>query len=245
MTKHFIALLTATAAFVLAPATQAAEIKVLSTNAVKTVLEDLAPKFEKATEHKLAITFDTAAKLKVAIENGAAVDVAILTDVGIHDLVRASKIGTRTPLARSGAGVAIKKGAPKPDISTTEAFKKTLLVAKSIAYVEQGATGIYLKGLFEKLGIADQIKGKIKFVKSAAEAVANGEAEIGFTQISEILPYAGAEVAGPLPADIQLYTNWSTGRGVGPNALAGETFIKFMLTPDSKAVFKAKGLEPL
>ena len=245
MSMRFLALAAIAAALAFGAPAQGAEIKVLSSNALKTVLEDLGPKYEKATENKLAITFGTAAALKVEIEKGAAVDVAILTDAGIHDLVNKGKLGTRTPLARSGAGVAIKKGAPKPDISTTDAFKKTLLAAKSIAYVEQGATGIYLKTLFEKLGIADQIKAKTKFVKSAAEAVANGEAEIGFTQISEILPYAGAEVAGPLPADIQLYTNWSTGRGVGPNAITGETLIKFMLTPASAAVFKAKGLDPL
>jgi molybdate transport system substrate-binding protein len=244
VTTHFRTTI-AIAALAFSSAAQTAEIKLLSTNAVKPAIEDIVPKFEKSSEHKLAITFGTAANLKGEIEKGATVDVAILTDAGIHDLVRAGKIGTRTPLVRSGAGVAIKKGAPKPDVSTVEAFRKTVLEAKSIAYVETGATGIYLKNLFEKLGIADQIKAKTKFVKVAAEAVANGEAEIGFTQISEILPYPGAELAGPLPAEIQLSTDWSTGRGVGPNALAGETFIKFMLTPDSKAVFKAKGLDPL
>src|SRR5262249_40446219 len=146
------------------------------------------------------------------------------------------------PLARSGAGVAIKKGAPKPDISTVDAFKKTLLDAKSVAYVEQGATGLYLKGLFEKLGIADQVKAKTKFVKSAAEAVANGEAEIGFTQVSEILPYPGAEVAGPLPAEIQTYTSFAI--GLAKDAKAGEALAKFMTAPEAAAVLKAKGLEP-
>ena len=240
MTRRFLVL--ATAAAIATPA-QAAEIKVLSTNALKTVLEDLAPKFEKASEHKLAITFGTAATLKGQIEKGELVDVAILTEEGIDDLVKQGKLAARTSLARSAAGVAIKKGAPKPDISSTEAFKKTLLAAKSIAFVETGQTGIYLKGLFEKLGVADQIKSKLKIVKSVGEAVANGEAEIGFTQIAEILPYAGAEGAGPLPAEIQLYTNWSL--GISKDSKAGDAFIKFMTMPAAAAVIKAKGLEPL
>ena len=114
---------------------------------------------------------------------------------------------SRTEIARSVAGVAVKKGAPKPDIGTTDAFKRALIDAKSIAYVEQGATGIYLKGLLQRLGIAEQLKAKTKLLppsNPAAFAVANGEAEIGMTQISEILPYAGAELVGPLPADIGL-----------------------------------------
>jgi molybdate transport system substrate-binding protein len=239
MTRYFLA---ATAALAFATAAQAAEIKLLSTNALKTVVEDLGPKYEKSSENKLAITFSTAASLKVQIEKGAVVDVAILTEGGVDDLVKQGKLASRTSLARSAAGVAIKKGAPKPDLSSTEAFKKTLLAAKSIAMVETGATGIYLKSLFEKLGVADQIKGKIKIVKTVGEAVANGEAEIGFTQISEILPFAGAEVAGPLPAEIQLYTDWAL--GISKDSKAGDSFIKFMTTPAAAAVLKAKGLEP-
>src|SRR5262249_6346500 len=156
--------------------------------------EDLIPQFEKATEHKVALTLGTAAGLKTDIENGAAFDVTILTGPGIDDLAKLGKVETRAPLARSGVGVAVKKGATKPDIGTTEAFKKALLGAQSIAFVEQGASGIYLKSLFERLGIAEQIKSKLKPLPAtnpAAHAVANGEAEIGMTQISEILPYPG------------------------------------------------------
>ena len=243
MTIRYVALaVTATALTLCAPA-QAAAIKVLSSNALKTVLEELKPQFEKATEHNLAITFGTAAGLKGEIEKGAAVDVAVLTDGAVDDLIKQGKLAARTALARSGAGVAIRKDAPKPDLSTTDTFKKTLLAAKSIAYVEQGATGISLKSLFERLGVAEQIKGKTVFVKSAAEAVANGEAEIGFTQISEILPYAGAEVAGPLPSEIQLYTNFSFGIA-GKDSKSAETLVRFMTTPAAAAVLKAKGLEP-
>jgi molybdate transport system substrate-binding protein len=243
MTMRLLTLAATATALALSAPAKASEIKVLSSNALKTVLEDLGPKFEKATENKLAITFGTAAELKVAIEKGAVVDVAVLTDGGVDDLIKQGKLASKVALARSGIAVAIKKGAPKPDLSSTEAFKKMLLSAKSIAYVEQGASGIYLKGLFEKLGVAEQIKGKLKSVKAAGEAVANGEAEIGFTQVSEVLPYAGAEVGGMLPPDIQSTTNFAFGIHSKDSKPAAE-LVKFMTTTAAAAVIKAKGLEP-
>jgi molybdate transport system substrate-binding protein len=226
---------------------QGAEIKVLSSNALKTTLEELAPRFEKVTEHKIVFTFGAAANLKTDIEKGAAVDVAILTAPGIEDLVKQGKlVGGRMDVARSAAGMAVRKGAPKPDISTTEAFKRTLLDANSICYVEQGGTGIYLKGLLERLGIAEELKAKTKLLPStnpAALAVANGEAEIGMTQISEILPYPGAELVGPLPPEVQLYTVFSAGSSANASDVA-KAFITFLRSPDAAAVLKAKGLEP-
>jgi molybdate transport system substrate-binding protein len=203
--------LVAAAALAFGTPAHAAEIKLLSTNALKTVLEDLGPKFEQSSGHKLAITWGTAAQLKVQIEKGAAFDVAVITDAGADDLIKQGKLASRTALARSGIAVAIRKGTPKPDLRSVDDFKKMLLSAKSIAWVEQGASGIYLKGVFERLGVAEQIKGKLVPVKAAGEAVANGEAEIGFTQVSEVLPYAGAEVGGMLPPDIQLFTTFSIG----------------------------------
>jgi molybdate transport system substrate-binding protein len=235
--------LTAVAAtFALATPAQAAEIKVLSSNAVKTVLEELGPQFEKSSGHKIAITWGTAAALKTDIEKGAAVDLAILTDAGIDDLIKQGKLASRTALARSGIAVAIRKGAPKPDLGSADAFKKLLLSAKSIAYVEAGASGIYLKGVFERLGIAEQIKDKLKSVKAAGVAVADGEAEIGFTQVSEILPYAGAEVGGMLPPDIQSFTAFSL--GIGKDSEPAQSLASFLTTPAAAAVVKAKGLEP-
>jgi molybdate transport system substrate-binding protein len=202
--------LVAAAALTLGTPAHAAEIKVLSTT-LKTVVEDLGPKFEQSSGHKLAISWGTAAQLKVQIEKGAAFDVAVLTNAGADDLIKQGKLASRTALARSGIAVAIKKGAPKPDLRSADDFKKMLLSAKSIAWVEQGASGIYLKGVFERLGVSEQIKGKLRSVKAAGEAVANGEAEIGFTQVSEILPYAGAEVGGMLPPDLQSFTSFSIG----------------------------------
>ena len=128
----------------------------------------------------------------------------------------------------------------------TEAFKTALRNAKSIAYVEQGATGIYLKELFVRIGIADEIKSKIKLAPTAAaNFVANGEAEIGMTQISEILPFPGAELVGPLPADIQLYTSFAGANSVAAKQSdAGKALLKFLTTPDTAKVMKAKGLDP-
>ena len=146
------------------------------------------------------------------------------------------------------AGVAVRKGAPKPDITTVEAFKSALLNAKSVAYVEQGGTGIYLKALLARLGIADALKEKLKLLppeNPAAYAVANGEAEIGMTQIAEILPYTGAELVGPFPKEIQLTTSFAA--AVGTNAQQSEAanaLIKFLTAPSAAPVFKAKGLDP-
>ena len=228
----------------------AAEIKVISSNALKTTLEQLAPAFEKATEHKLAFTWGAAVPLKADIEKGATFDLAVLTTAAIDDLIRQGKLAaaTRAALANSGAGVAVRKGAPKPDIDTVEAFKRELLNAKSVAYVEQGGTGIYLKALLQRLGIADALKDKLKLLppeNPAAKAVANGEAEIGMTQISEILPYTGAELVGPFPKEIQLTTSFAA--AVGANARQAEAanaLIKFLTAPSAAPVFKAKGLDP-
>jgi molybdate transport system substrate-binding protein len=243
MIIRYLSLVAATA-LTFGTAAHAAEIKVLSTNALKTVLEDLGPKFEQSSGHKLAITWGTAAQLKVQIEKDAAFDVAVITDIGADDLIKQGKLASRTALARSGIAVAIKKGAPKPDLRSVDDFKKMLLSAKSIAWVEQGASGIYLKGVFERLGVTEQIKGKLISVKAAGEAVANGEAEIGFTQVSEILPYAGAEVGGMLPPDIQLFTPFSIGVH-SKDSKPAEALVKFLTTPAAAAVIKVKGLEPL
>lgn len=228
--------------------TRAADITLVSSNALKSALEELAPQFEKATGHKLVLVWGAAVPLRARIEKGETFDSTILNTPGIDDLIKQGKLdgATRTPLARSAIGVAVRKGAPKPDISTTEAFKRTLLNAKSIGYVEQGATGIYLKQLFVRLGIADEIKSKIKLAPTAAaDFVARGEAEIGMTQISEILPFAGAELVGPLPADIQLYTSFAgANSAAAKQSDAGKALLKFLVSPDATRVMKAKGLEP-
>jgi molybdate transport system substrate-binding protein len=229
---------------------QAAEIRMLVSNAVKTSLEVLAPEFEKAAEHKLSITFGASSELKTEIDKGAAFDVAILTPPLIDALTKDGKVSAagRADVARAPFGLAVRKGATKPDIGTVEGFKEALLKTPSIAYVEAGAGSPYFKSLLERLAIADQVRPKLKpqpTSNPAAKAVANGEADLGITAISEILPYAGAEVAGPLPAEIQFYSVSTA--AVAANSKVGEAAraaIRFLTTPAAAAVFKAKGLEP-
>lgn len=226
-----------------------AEIQVLSTNGLKTVVQELGPQFERATQHKLAVRFAPAAELKGQIEKGAAFDLAILTAAGIDDLIRQGELAapTRADVAKSGAGVAIRKGAPKPDISTADAFKRSLLAARSVAYVGTGATAANMRKIFERLGIAAEMKAKTRVLSgiSAPDAVARGEAELGFTQISEILPVAGAELAGPLPPEVQIYTIFSAAVGVrAGQAAAAQSFLKFLTTPAAGSVIRAKGMEP-
>jgi molybdate transport system substrate-binding protein len=229
-------------------AAHAADIKLLGGNALNAVMEELGPKFEKATENKLVVTLGTSAQLKARIEGGEAFDVVLLTKAALDELATQGKVADspRAAIARSGIGVAIRKGAAKPDLGTVEAFKRAMLDAKSIGYVDQTPTAAALKALFAKLGIADEIKSKIKPLSiQAAVAVTNGDVEIGMTQISEILPYPGVELVGPLPPDIQTYTTFSAGiSAAAKNADAAAALIKFLTTPDAKAIIKAKGMEP-
>ena len=224
----------------------AAEITLLCSNALKSVLEELGPQFEKASGHKLKIEYGSTGPLKAQIEKGQAFDVAILGVDATDDLIKRGKLaaGTRTDIARSGIGVAIRKGAAKPDLGTTQAFKQALLKASTIAYSDGGLTGIYLKSLLERLGIAEEVKSKIRFGRGA-EMVGEGKAEIGLTQISEILPVAGAELAGPLPPEIQQYTVFPAAIGAAAmQAEVAQALLKFLTSPDAAKVLKAKGLEP-
>jgi molybdate transport system substrate-binding protein len=226
-------------------AASADEIRVTSSNALKPVLEQIAPEFETATGHKLVFTWGQAEILK-----GTSFDLAVLTAAVIDRLIMQGRLigATRTAVAVSAAGLAVRKGAAKPDISTVESFKHTLLSASSITFGEQGGTGAYLKALFLRLGIADALTGKLRPLRleqGPAEAVADGEAEIGLSQISEILPYAGAELVGPLPSEVQLTTTYVTAVGAGtPHADAAAELIKFITAPAAAPVLRAKGLDP-
>ena len=242
--------LAALAATMSAAAVQAADIKVLASNGVKGTLEELAPAFERATGNKLAITFGLAAVLKRQIEAGEAFDLAILTSAGIEDLARQGKIdaASRTSIARSGVGIAVRAGAPKPDISTAEALKRTLLSAKSITWAKEGASGIYFASVVQKMGIAERVKPKLKLGASGAqvgEMIANGEAELGALLINELLAVKGVDVVGPLPPELQSYTVFHGGvSAASKNAAATKALIQFLTTPAAGAVFKSKGQEP-
>ena len=229
----------------------AAEIRVLSSSSLREVLQDLAPKFERSTGHTLAITFDSSGGIKRAIDAGAAFDLAVAGPAQIEDLVRTGKVAkdTKVVIARTGIGVAIRAGAPKPDISSTEAFKRTLLNAKSIMFNKEGASGIYVASLLERLGLADQLRDKIKLKLVSgpiAEDVVRGEAEIGLQLISEILPVHGAELLGPLPPELQNYIALTAGiSSTAKEASAAGEFIAFLAQPASVDIMSARGLEPI
>jgi molybdate transport system substrate-binding protein len=228
-----------------------AEIKVLSAGAMRGVVDALLPEFEKTTGHKVTVDNATAGVLAKRIEDGEAFDVAIITAVVVDGLLAKGKLaaGSRVDLAKVGMGVAVKAGAPLPDIKTVDAFKRTLLEAKSVAYINPkagGTTGVFFEQLIEKLGIADQVRAKAKLKDGGyvADLVASGDAEIGVHVISEIVPVKGAVLVGPLPAEIQTTTTYvgASNAGTG-NAEAAKALIQFVAGPASVPVLKAKGME--
>jgi molybdate transport system substrate-binding protein len=230
---------------------QAAEVKVLTTGAMKAVVLELVPQFEKETGHKVIIENDTAGGVTRRVEGGEAVDLVVNTPNGLTELATKGKVvaTSRANVARVGIGVVVKEGAPVPDISSVEAFKRALLAAKSVAYIDPtsgGSSGIYLSGLFEKLGIAAEIKPKAKLKQGGyvAELIANGEAELGLHQISEILPVKGVKLVGPLPAEVQNYTSYAaavTTSAKQPDA--AQALIKLLTGPAADSVLKARGME--
>jgi molybdate transport system substrate-binding protein len=182
------------------------------------------------------------------LKGGETVDVVILSASSLDELIQAGRVvpGSRVDLARSGIGVAVRSGAPKPDISSGETVKRALLNAKAIAY-STGPSGIYLASLFERMGIADQLKPKLRRVQGepAGGVVARGEADLAFQQVSELLPVAGIDLVGPLPPDIQKITTFSAGICVGAKEPdAAKALIHFLTAPAAAPVIRKKGMEP-
>ena len=228
----------------------AAEMKILTAGAMKAVVLELVPAFEKETGHKAVVDNDTAGGLARRIEGGEAFDLAVITPGVLNDLAGNGKIaGSRVNVARVGVGIVVKEGAPSPDVSNVEAFKRALLAAKTVAYIDPasgGSSGIYLAGLFDKLGIAAEIKPKAKLKQGGyvADLIASGEAELGLHQISEILPVKGVKLVGPLPAEIQNYTTYAA--AVGKDAKqpeAATAMLKLLAGPSAESVLKARGME--
>ena len=225
------------------------DVLVLSSNGTRAVLEELAPEFEKMSGARLVFRFAPTAELKTRIENGEPFDVAFLTETAVEELCRLGKADgeTRAGIARAGAGVAIRKGARKPDLQTQEAFRRALLDAESVAYVGRGVTADIMRSVFARLGIEDAMRGKTKELDgvTAAEAVASGEAELGFTQVSEILPHPGVELAGPLPPELQVYTTFeAVVSSSSREPEAARRWIRFLTGPVAAPVIRAKGMEP-
>jgi molybdate transport system substrate-binding protein len=230
------------------------EIKVLSTTAMKTVFEELAPAFERATGNRLAVTLGPSLRLEKQLAEGEAADVAIVSAAGARDLVASGKMAAGVvDIAQSSIGVAVPKGAPKPDIATVEGFKRAMLAAKSIACskpVGGGQSGVHLAKVFADLGIAEQMQAKAKYGAGGAAGLAGlvvlrGEADIGIQQMAELMAVDGIDVVGPLPAAIQMVTPFVAGIPANAShAEAGKAAIAFLATPEAKRVLKAKGLEP-
>ncbi|MGB8142530.1 MAG: molybdate ABC transporter substrate-binding protein [Pseudolabrys sp.] len=246
--------LAAIAVFLIAQAglVKAAEVKVFSTIGVQAALEEL-PKFEQATSNKLNITWATAAILVKRVQAGETADLMVLTKQSLDALTKDNKAtaGADAVFASSGMAVVVKKGAPKPDISTPDAFKQALINAKTIAYSDPaagGASGVYFAKLLERMGIADQMKAKTRHPPpsgNSANLVVAGEADLAIQQEPEVMSVAGIDMVGPLPADLNNITAYAAGIGAGSQqADAATALIRFLHSPEAQAVFKAKGLKP-
>lgn len=232
--------------------TQAAELKVLTAGAFKQVVLALVPDFEKQTGHKVTVDNGTAGELQKRIEGGEAFDVAVITPAVIDALTEKGRLaaGSRVNLASVGIGVVVKEGAPKPDIATVDAFKRALLAANTVAYIDPksgGTTGIYFEKLIDRLGVGDAVraKAKLKMGGYVADLIVSGEAELGIHQISEIVPVKGAVLVGPLPKEIQNVTTYASGlSATAKDKDAAQALIKMFSGPAAGALLKSKGMEP-
>lgn len=242
------------AAFMFTPSTGAlaAELKVLSGSGVLPAMDELIPQFEKSSGHKVTFAYGAVGEMAERVQRGEAADVLIASALQIDALTRQGKVaaGSRTDLAKTGIGVFVRKGAPKPDIGTTEAFKRSMLAAKNIGWNDPAAgapVSLYLIELFERIGIAAAMAPKTTAFKARSErfdAVARGDTEIGFNQVSEILAAKGVDLVGPLPADIQHVTLFSAGIVASSRQQdPAKALLDFLASPASRAVMAAKGLD--
>ena len=232
--------------------TFAAELKILSGSGVQPVMAELMPKFEQMTGHKVSFDYGTVGGMAERIAKGEQADVIIASGPQIDALEKQGRVvaGSRTELAKTGVGVFVRKAAPKPDIGSVEAFKRTMLAAKSIGWNDPAAgapVSIYMLGVFERLGIATDMKPKTTAFKQRSErfaAVASGDVEIGFNQISEIVAAEGVDLVGPLPASIQQYTMFTAGIvASAKEPSAGRTLIDYVSSSNARALMATKGFE--
>jgi molybdate transport system substrate-binding protein len=228
---------------------RAADIKMLGSPAIREAYNEIVPHFEKATGHKVITTWAGTNDVMKRIGGGETVDVVILASYALDELIKQGKLtaSSRTNLVKSGVGVAVRAGAPRIDISSGESIKEALLKANSLAY-SSGPSGVYLAGLMEKWGIAEQIKPKLKVVTTGepvGQLVARGEAEIGFQQVSELLPVKGIDYLGPLPADIQQVTVFAAAvHSAAAQPEAARALINFIASPEALPAIKKSGMEP-
>jgi molybdate transport system substrate-binding protein len=243
------------AALLLTGSANAAEVKVMISGGLTAAYKALIPEYERASGNTVVTAFGpsmgtTQNAIPVRLERGEPVDVLILVGYALDDLIKRGKAvaDSRTDLVRSPIGIAVRAGAPKPDISSVDALKRTLLAAKSVAYSDS-ASGVYVSTeLFSRLGIAEEMKGKAKMIPATpvGEIVAHGDAEIGFQQISELMPVQGIDIIGQLPAEVQKITVFSAGVSTtSKEPDAAKSLIKFLASPQAAPVLIKAGLEPV
>jgi molybdate transport system substrate-binding protein len=243
------------AALYLSGAAGAAEVRVMISGGLTAAYKVLVPEFERATGHTVLTAYGpsmgtTQNAIPVRLERGEPADVLIMVGYALTDLAKQGKViaESRVDLVKSPIGIAVRSGAPKPDISSADTLKRALLAAKSVAYSDS-ASGVYVSTeMFAKLGIADEMKDKARKIPATpvGEIVAHGDAEIGFQQISELLPVAGVDIVGPLPPDVQKITVFSAGIAtVSKEPDAGKALIKFLASPAASAAIVKSGMEPI
>jgi molybdate transport system substrate-binding protein len=225
---------------------EAAEIKVLSTVGMQPATSELFVQFERASGHKVVVTYGLAAVLKQNFVDGRAADVLVLTSPLIEDLAKQGKVapGSKVDVARSGVGVGVKTGAPRPDISTPEALKSAVLAAKSVGFAKEGASGVAFARALERLGITEQVRAKYKDTGTkTGEALVAGDIDLGASQIPELMAVPGVDVVGPLPAELQTVTIFSVGLATETKeADAAKALIQFLAGPAAAPIYRAKGL---
>ena len=227
----------------------AAEMTVMAANAVKRPLLELVSAFERSSGHKITLSWGGTEGIAKKVNDGATVDVVIIAAANIDKLSSDGKLvaGSRADFAKIGIGIAVRAGLPRPDISSSEAVKSAVLAARSVAY-SSGPSGFYIADLFKKMGIADQIRDKVRQPASGvqvAELVAHGEADLGFQQVSELVGVKGIDYLGPLPADIQNVTTYSAGLHTTSRAPeAAKALVKFLTAPEAGPIIKKSGMEP-
>ncbi|HJR71470.1 MAG TPA: substrate-binding domain-containing protein [Gammaproteobacteria bacterium] len=230
-------------------AAQGANLRVLSSNGVHAVLDEIVPQCERAIARSVTIEYGTSASIRQRVSAGEAVDVVFATTEVAGELAAAGHVAadSRKALGRSGIGIGIRAGARHPDIATPAALKQTLLAAKSVTYAQDGASRVHIERMFEQLGITTEMKAKTLLeqgsVRAAAKVVA-GEAELLFTLVSEILPVEGMELVGPLPAEFQSYVSFAAALGARTTSGdAARALVECVAAPAAAATFAAKGVE--
>lgn len=229
---------------------EAAEVKLFYPSALRSIVGALGPQFQKEIGHTLVATVDVPAALKKRIDAGEAFDVTVLNPNQIDELISSGKVirATRVDFARTGVGVGVRAGAPKPNISTVEAFRNTLLKAKSVVHVQGGPSAAHLAKVLAQMGIAEEMKSKLRPERAGftAQPVANGEADLVIVNMASILGSAGVDLVGPIPAELQAWITFTTGvSSAAAHPEPSRALAQYLTTPSAAAVIKAKGMEPL